>query len=96
MKRSRMISSALVIGSLALAPAITFAQPSSDGTPQVTPAPKVKKAKKKSPARPPHEDEKSAPTMTKEPPPPPIPQVEPHIPGRNPPPPPGSPPPESM
>lgn len=98
MKFSRGSICCLVIASFALAPVTSLAQtpPTNKATPHVSPSPtKVKKAKK-APARPPHEDEKNAPTMTKEPPPPPIPDVQPHVPGQNPPPPPGSPPPESM
>lgn len=100
MNRSKWMSSAVVIGSLAVAPIITFAQTHGDSSPHAggtrhghaAPKPtdaeaKVKKAKKKGPARPPHEDEKSAN---------PLPPVEPHVPGSNPPPPPGSPPAESM
>lgn len=88
----------LIIASFALAPAASLAQPTppNKATPQVSPHPGKMKKAKKNPARPPHEDEKNAPTMSKEPPPPPIPDVQPHVPGQNPPPPPGSPPPESM
>lgn len=90
-----------LIGSLMCTPEISVAQnppvPIVKEAPGAHPSPsKVKKAKKKNPARPAHEDEKVAPTTTKEPPPPPFPQVEPHVPGQNPPPPPGSPPAESM
>ena len=96
MKISKTASSILIIGSMAFAPTFSFAQTTVDPSTPTDSAPTVKKAKKKNPARPPHKEERTVPSMTKEPPPPPIPEVEPHVPGHSPPAPPGSPPPESM